>query len=179
MIRSALILLGTAACFGAPAVAQSFSHTHGNSGYHSHDTTIIVTHGDCCQTTHTCSQTSHSGHGSHHGHSNHHGNHHPHGHGHHSGHHQSHGHHSGHSSHSSQVTRTYTRTYVHPQTTTHIYTRTVPATVTHTTYPGRHIATHSDHVPRYNVQHTDRDKPWAHHDRKWKSRTRTGYRHRH
>lgn len=177
MIRSALLLLGTAACFSAPAVAQSFSHTHGHSGYHSHDTTITVTHGDCCKTTHTCGHSSHTSHSSHHGHGSHHGNHHAHGHSH--NHQAHHGHHSGHRSRSGHVTRTYTRTYVHPHTTTRTYTRTVPAAVTHTTYPGQHIVNYPAQVPHYNVQHTDRDKPWAHYDRNWKSRTRTGYRHRH
>lgn len=182
MIRSVIALLGAITCFSAPALAQSFSHTHGAEGFHSHDTTIQVTHGTCCQTVSTCGHASHSGHhADHHGHSSH----------------QS-GHH-GHTAHSGHVTKTWTRRIVHPETTTHTWTRTVPGTVTHrgdhthsshvtthpitvTTYPG--TITHPD--PRYPVHpnqvraplHTDRDKPWAHYDHRWKSRTKHGYRSR-
>ena len=177
MIRSVIALLGAITCFSAPALAQSFGHTHGAEGFHSHDTTIQVTHGTCCQTVSTCGHASHSGH---HGHSSHHSSHHGH-----SG-------HTFHDSHSGHVTRTWTRRIEHPTRTTHTWTRTVPGTVVHrghqthsshvTTYPGTITHTGSIH-PGHPHQvraplHTDRDKPWAHYDHRWKSRTKHGYRSR-
>lgn len=192
--------LGAALCIALPATAQSFTHTHGASGSHSHDTTIRTTSGSCCYVN-TCSH-GHS-YGTHHG---------PH---HRQGHHKKK--HHDHSSHSLQgapvVTRTYTRTYVHPHKETRVYSRTVPGHVTHRShshrtysYRGhghrahghdhrshghhhghRHGHTHKDktHGPygmshderlQYDYaydgeRHDDRDRAWAHYDKRWRSRT--------
>lgn len=184
MIRPAIALLGAITCFSAPALAQSFSHTHGASGFHSHDTTITTTSGTCCQTVHTCGHASHSGHhGSHHGHNGH------------SSHHSAHHGHTSHTTHNPHVTRTWTRRIVHPETTTRTWTRTVPGTVIHReshTHSGHnhgqvtivHPAPVAPHViverdPVYAPLHTDRDRAWSHYDRRWKSRTRRGFRSRH
>lgn len=48
MIKYTLAGLVTALCLGAPAFAQTFSHTHGTKGYHSHDITTYTVTGSCC-----------------------------------------------------------------------------------------------------------------------------------
>ncbi len=168
MIRIALLSLGTLNLFGFAATAQSFSHSHGHSGYHSHDTTIHVTRGTCCH-EHHCGSRSHS-HSRHHGHSSH----------------SSHGSHSSHHSpRTRHVTRTYTRTYVHPHTTTRTYTRTVQPThitryyVTPQPKTVHYYAPHEQHLDDRTIYHNDRGEAWAHYDRKWKSRTNTRRHHKH
>ncbi|MEP1143379.1 MAG: hypothetical protein ABJH52_06640 [Henriciella sp.] len=53
MIKLALGAIALALSIAFPAAAQSFSHTHGEQGHHSHDTTIHNVSGDCCcMTTH-------------------------------------------------------------------------------------------------------------------------------
>lgn len=51
MIKLALGALALALSLAFPAAAQSFSHTHGGQGHHTHDTTIHKVSGDCCCVT--------------------------------------------------------------------------------------------------------------------------------
>ncbi len=159
MFRLALVALGAALFSSAPALAQSFSHSHGTShghggNYHSHDTTAYTITGTCCELQ-GCAK-SHAGHTSHSGHS-------------------SHTRHTGHSAHTAHrhapvTTRTYTRTYSQAPAVTRTYTRTAPRRV--------YVQPAAPYPRDTASNHTDRAEPWAHYDQRWKSRTSTR-RHRH
>lgn len=162
MIRKLLTAFGIAAALALPGAAQTFTHTI-NGVPHTHDTTTYRTVGTCCAQTYGCSSTTSSVH----------------------------------------APRTTTRTYTSAPTTTRTYKRTytqAPVTRTYShapvtrTYTSAPVVTRRVYVtpprtaavsyhpgyyrPRY---HDDRAQPYAHYDRKWKSRTRGSSRghHRH
>lgn len=78
------------------------------------------------------------------------------------------------------VTRTYTRTYTHAPVT-RTYTYAPQPVIQRQVYVEHRPVAPLSYQPGYTVYyHDDRDRPYAHYDSKWKSRTRgykRGYRH--
>lgn len=171
MIKLALTAIGTLLCLGTTATAQSFSHTHGEKGHHSHDTTIYTVSGDCCCDTQGHSTVIRSNDELH-----------------------------GAATSRGHITRTYTRTSVHPTVERRVYIRTVPQRAVHhrTTSHSHHHQSehrqnhHQSHSARTHHQsysglshderrardyasaeagHSDRAHAWAHYDRRWRLRT--------
>ncbi len=165
MIRLTLAALASVLCFAAPAVAQSFSHSHGGHA-HSHDTTIYTTSGTCCYdqgcgnslsglstlagapaVTRTYARTYSQG---------------------------------------PTITRTYKQAAPTYATSHRTYTHS-----SHRTRHGSHASHHPQHRDhggqgshhrsddRAPIYHTDRGEAWAHYERRWKRRTNTRRSHTH
>lgn len=154
MIRKLIAAAGIATALALPGAAQTFTHTI-NGVTHTHDITTYETVGTCCVQVQTCgcshTTTVHRPHTSTCGTTT-----------------RTYSH--------APTTRTYTRSYTSaPVTRTYTRTYTQPAPVmTRRVYvaPPRtsELSYHPDYYrPTY---HDDRDEPYAHYDRKWKSRTR-------
>ena len=156
MIKHVLAGLASALCLSAPALAQTFSHTHGTKGYHGHDITTYTVTGACCcccgaETATELLNPSH----------------------------QTNRTYVRRYTHPTVERRTYTRV-IEPHTSYHAsreHHHEHSQVVHHEahSYHAAPILTHDERRERdYALAgqgHTDRAHAWAHYDRKWRSRT--------
>ena len=160
MIKFTVLGAAAALSLGLPAMAQTFSHTHGSKGHHSHDITTYTVTGSCCCPTHSTTEL----HGA--------------------------AHHSTHTyvrryTHPTVERRTYTRV-VEPHAA-HSYSRSYSSHQSHHRHHStQHHSSHSLHHHKPGLSHderrerdyalagdghSDRAHAWSHYDRKWRSRT--------
>ena len=160
MIKFTLVGAAAAFCFSLPAMAQTFSHTHGAKGHHSHDITTYTVTGSCCCPSHSATEL-------------------------HGAAHQTTRTYVRRYTHPTVERRTYTR-IVEPYAG-HSHSRSHTSYHSHRSYRSvEHHSTHSQHqhirVLSHDERrerdyalagdgHSDRAHAWAHYDRKWRSRT--------
>lgn len=160
MIKFTLLSVTAALCLGLPAMTQTFSHSHGSKGHHTHDITTYTVTGSCCCPSHRTTELHEAAH-------------------------QTTRTYVRRYTHPTVERRTYTR-IVEPYAG-HSHSRSYSSHQTHHSHHlAEHHSSHSQHQHHSVLSHherrerdyalagdghSDRAHAWAHYDRKWRSRT--------
>lgn len=160
MIKFMMASAVSALCLSLPAMAQTFTHTHGATGHYSHDITTYSVSGSCCCPTQSSTELQGAAHPTARTYVRRY-------------------------THPTIERRTYSRvvephaarTYTRSYSTLHSSYRHHEAE-RHTSYEAQHrehVLSHDERRERdyalAGEAHSDRARAWAHYDRKWRSRT--------